>query len=330
MTHPKKPSPSREPTVTAHVTAHVVGADPLVVAPPAAANIAAALVTFTAQRANYDPQVAADLVIALHPRLSTISPKLLDFPRVDVEAVARAMLDVCSLTHFPPVLALYKAEAAQGQLKLANLDDLRDLALVLLHAFRLADVAGAFRTTKVSADLDAQSAEVEARIQKQCEHFFMNDATLGPLLIQLRAGTGFLDRAYDLFGYADIYEQKHATVSLDPVFYRATDLADARRLGAQILSEIDASMNQAAREAFDLLKRAWTLLKAVYFEVQQAGLWLLRYDPQREERFPSLYAVGRKGQGRKKAAAAEPSAAEPSAAEPTAKAGTTADKPAGK
>ena len=39
----------------------------------------------------------------------------------------------------------------------------------------------------------------------------------------------------------------------------------------------------------------------MYFEVQEAGTFLLRYDPRRAARFPSLYVVGRPGVGRKKA-----------------------------
>ena len=64
-------------------------------------------------------------------------------------------------------------------------------------------------------------------------------------------------------------------------------------------------MTPHAREAYDLVQRSWTLLKLVYFEVQELGLRFLRYDPQRGARFPSLYGVGRTGQGRKKAKKAD-------------------------
>lgn len=42
------------------------------------------------------------------------------------------------------------------------------------------------------------------------------------------------------------------------------------------------------------------LVKPLYAEVQELGLRFLRYDPRREARFPSLYVVGRAGQGRKR------------------------------
>lgn len=299
MPKPQKTSPQRETAV-----AYTAGSDPLAFGPSALTSIAAALASFKAEPPAYDPTAAGDILVAYRPRLTAIAADRLDFPRVDVDAVCRALLAVYSFTQFAPVLAVYKAAAAQEQFDMANLAHLREVTLLLLHAYRLADAAGAFRSTKISAELDAESAEVETRIQKVCEHFFGEHAVIGPVLRQLSPGTGFLNRAYNLLGYADIYEQQHAVVSRDDIHYRDTDLADARRLGAQILAEIGATMTPLAREAFDLLRRTWTLLKPLYFEVQQVGLAGLRYDPLRDERFPSVYTVGRKGQGRKKANAA--------------------------
>jgi hypothetical protein len=55
--------------------------------------------------------------------------------------------------------------------------------------------------------------------------------------------------------------------------------------------------------------RAWTLLDAVYTEVRELGLRFLRYDPKREDRVPSLYAVARGGgQAKKKGKKAEAAA----------------------
>ncbi|WP_437673941.1 hypothetical protein [Sorangium sp. So ce131] len=89
-------------------------------------------------------------------------------------------------------------------------------------------------------------------------------------------------------------------MSKDPLHYRAADLPDARRLASQILAALGAALSPGAREAYDLLQRAWTLAKPLYVEVQELGLRFLRYEPQRDARFPSLYVVGRAGQGRKR------------------------------
>ncbi|KYF83449.1 hypothetical protein BE11_40425, partial [Sorangium cellulosum] len=279
----------------------VPGTDPLAFAPPVVATLSAQLAGFTAEPHGYDPGLAEELVAAYRPRLTAIAPDRLEVPRVDIESVSRALLTVHALTQAPPLLALYRSAAAQGEFQIDNLDHLKALALILLHAYRQADAAGAFSSgAKLSAALDKESAEVESRLQKVCEHFFGDDPELGPVLRRLSAGTGYLDRAYDLLGYADIYQAKHDIVASDPVHYRATDLADARRLASQMLVVLGAALSPKAREAYDLLQRAWTLAKPLYVEVQELGLRFLRYDPQRDARFPSLYVVGRAGQGRKR------------------------------
>ncbi|WP_437588473.1 hypothetical protein [Sorangium sp. So ce1000] len=279
----------------------VPGTDPLAFAPPAVTTVAAQLAGFTAEPQGYDPEVAEELVAAYRPRLTAITPDRLDVPRIDIEPVCRVLLTVHALTQAPPLLSLYEGAAAQGEFHLDNLDHLKAVALLMLHAYRQADAAGAFTSgAKLSAALDKESAEVESRLQKVCEHFFGDDPEVGPVLRRLSPGTGYLDRAYDLLGYADIYQAKLDVVSKDPVHYRATDVADARRLAAQILAVLGAALSPKAREAYDLLQRAWTLAKPLYTEVQELGLRFLRYDPQREARLPSLYVVGRAGQGRKR------------------------------
>ncbi|MGK3998605.1 hypothetical protein [Sorangium sp. So ce1024] len=313
----------------------VPGTDPLAFAPPVVTTLSAQLAGFKAEPQVYDPELAEELVAAYRPRLTAITPDRLEVPRVDVESVSRALLTVHALTQAPPLLALYQGAAAQGEFHIDNLDHLKALALILLHAYRQADAAGAFTSgAKLSAALDKESAEIEARLQKVCEHFFGDDPELAPVLRRLSAGTGYLDRAYDLLGYADIYQAKQDVVSTDPVHYRATDLADARRLASQMLAVLGAALSPKAREAYDLLQRAWTLAKPLYAEVQELGLRFLRYDPQRDARFPSLYVVGRAGQGRKKtkkeaAAPAGKEAAAPAGGDTVSSAGGGAANGAG-
>jgi len=277
------------------------GSDPLVVAPKVITSLAAELVSCEPEPPQYDPESAEKLVAHYRPRLSAIAPEHLDFPRVDVDVAARALLKAYAVTQLPLVLALFQRIATAGLFEMDNLEHLRGLTLVLLHAYRKADGLGALRTgAKISAQLDQESLAVETRMQTVCEHFLGEHPEVGPVLKALSPGVGYVDRAHDLLGYADIYEQQLAIVSTDPVHFRSTDLADARRLGGQILKVVDAARSPAAREAFDLLRRTWTLLAPLYAEVREVGLHLLRRDPERDTRFPSVYSAGRKGQGRKK------------------------------
>jgi hypothetical protein len=154
---------------------------------------------------------------------------------------------------------------------------------------------------------------VERRMQDLVEYKFKKDPEIAPLLALLRPGTGYRDLAADLIGYAGIYVRRASEVASDTTNYRSTDVADAHRLAGEILSHLSASISPKARAAYDMLQRAWTHLLQVYSEVSEAGRWLLRYDPRREERFPSLFAAGRPGGGR------PPKKAKPYAAAPPVK-----------
>ena len=184
---------------------------------------------------------------------------------------------------------------------IANIDDLRSVASVVIFAHREAASAGAFKpTAKIPTSLDEASAQIEREMQRVCEHNFADDPEIGPMLDALRPGTAYLDRADDLIGYAKIYEAKHAVVSKDTK-YKPAHVADARKLAGEIIAALSNTMSPKAREEYDLLRRAWTLLSKMYVEVQENGLCLLRYDPQREQRFPSVFAVGRPGSGKRPA-----------------------------
>ena len=293
MPPPKKSTPKPPPADD-----YTVGTEALVMAPQALLQLPAEIVGIALEQPVYEPNAAEELFQAYLPRLKAIGADRLQFPRLDVSAVSRTLLGVYAFTQIPHVFAIYEAQAAGGQFVLANLDRLRKVTLVLIHAFRKVEAAGALKTAaKVSPELDTESLEVEKRMQKVCEDFFPDD----PLVLSLRPGTGYIDRGYDLFGYADVYEQNASAVA-GHVQYRATDKDTARSLAGRLLAAVDQSMNEAQKLAFDQLRRTWTLLLAVYFEVQRVGLCGLRYDPAAQDRFPSVYAVGRKGGGRKKAA----------------------------
>jgi len=277
------------------------GSDPLAVVPAAVTGIVPALLSINAAPATFDVALAESYESAYAARLTAIAPDRIRILRLDPDAVCGAALTVHALIHASPLLARYKAFAEFGDFVLTNLDDLKALAFIVLDARRRANAAGAFVTNaKVPPALDKESATVEERMMKISEHYFWEDPDLGPVVQALHPGTSYLDRAYDLLGYADIYEQQHAIVSADKVHYRSSDLADARRLAGEILAALGAAMSPQARTWYDLTQRAWTLLEAVYNEVRELGLVFLRSDPLREKRFPSLYVVGRPSTGRRK------------------------------
>ena len=308
MSNARTPSKNkvREPHQPILTKPHTPGADPLAVAPPAIASAAASLAAFAPVAATYDAILAKGLVETYRSRLAAIDPERIITPRLDIDVASGVLLSVhATLTQAPGLYAQLEQLHAAKVLDLASVDDLKDVTFVLMFAAREATEAGAFKSTaKISEKLDQESAKLEAEMQSVTEHNLRDHPDHGPVLDRLRPGHSYLDRANDLLGYAKIYEAAPGIVAKDTK-YQPTHVADARRLAGEILASLSAAMTPMAREWYDLLQRTWTLVTKMYFEVQEAGTFLLRYDPRREERFPSLYAAARGGgpkKGKKTAA----------------------------
>lgn len=308
----KKSSPDSTPKSVSKAPSNALppftpGMDPLTVGPPTLVTIAAALASFSAEPLSYDQGIAEADLGALRPRLTAIPADRLSAVRVDVAATARALFGVYTfLTKAPVVRAELEKLASIERFDMGQLELLRALAFTLQYAQQKAESAGAFKTdAKIPAALDTEAVALEAVMQKVCEHNLEDDAEYGPVLVLLSAGSGHLDRANDLLGYADIYVAKHGIVSKD-THYEDTHVASARRVAGAIIGHLGAAMSPQARQWYDVLQRAFALLTPVYAEVREVALGVLRFDPQRQTRLPSLYAAGRPGQGRPRKKKVEP------------------------
>jgi len=289
------------------------------IAPPAVIHAATADAGLVIKPDSYDPVKTQATLERILPRLRAFSADQLAALRVDVRGAALAAMRVHALvTQSSSLHARFVKLHEAGELEIGTLGDVRDAASVVLYTFAQAEAAGAFESdAKVPVSLVKEAATVEGRMQELLEYKFKRDPDVAPLLAVLRPGTGHRDLAADLFGYADIYVLKHEEIAVDTTNYRATDLADARRLAGEIMAHLSAAMSPKARDATDLLQRAWTLLLQTYFEVREVGTCLLRYDPKRYEKFPSLFTAGRAGRARtrKEEMAPEPQVA-PTPVEP--------------
>ena len=275
---------------------------PPALAPAIVLSAAASYAGITPRPPAYDPAVAATFLVAFRPRLDAIQPADLLVPRLDVRAAALAALGVYAfITQVKSLHARFEKQHAIEEFDIGSIEGLKAAAFLVFLTHAQAEAAGAFATdVKVPADLMQEGIEVEARMQELCEYKFKRDDKIARLLAILRPGSCDRDLAADLLGYADIYLMKPEAVASDETNYRSTDVADARRIAGDILAHVAASMTPKAREAYELMQRAWTLLAQTYFEVQEVGKVLLRRDPRRDEWFPSLYAAGKSGRPRKK------------------------------
>lgn len=246
----------------------------------------------------YTPGEGKKALAALGARLAAIPVHEVDVIRVDVEAAAYAALGVARFVRSGGVHERF-AELPARSFDLRDLDDLRALCVATLSAHTEAQAAGGLETdAKISPSLVAEAMEVEKRMQTVCEYLLGDDPEIGPELDRLRPGSGHRDLLGDLKGYIRVYELRSAVVKTDPKNYRPGDLRRAQELVAQLGQALSEGMTPRAREAHDTLARCWTLLQRSYREVREAGLWLFRDDPLREQRFPSLFAAARPNVGR--------------------------------
>lgn len=276
--------------------------------PQAALDAGAGLASFTPEPERYDSAAAKETLALLLPRLMAYPQEKVVIPRLDVKAAALAALGVHALaTQAEGLPERFQNLESAGEFKIATLDLLRDGAFVLLYTYAQAESAGAFESSvQVPATIYADALEREGRMQALCEYKFGSDPQIKPLLDLLRPGHGYRDLAGDLIGYADIYDLRASEVASDTTNFDPTDASEARRLGGEIYAYLTKGMSPKAQEAYGLLLRAWTFVAEVYAEVQAAGLFLLRRDPDRNQRFPALYAVARAPRSRAKKDAPAP------------------------
>lgn len=260
---------------------------------------------------RYDPAEGKKALGELRPALKAISKDRLASVRVNVESATVVALGVAGFVTSPEVLARFMS-LPDKELDKTAVTGLTSACFATLYALGEARAAGGLESeAKVSPEIAAEAAEVEARMQRLCEYHFSDDPELGPEVERLRPGTGLRDLASDLLGYARIYELRSDVVKRDEKHHREGDAERATKLGGTILQAFSAASTPKAREAFELYARAWTLLVDRYSEVRSAGLWLFRREDLCDERFPSLFAASRAAPARKTEAAGEGEAPSP-------------------
>ncbi len=255
----------------------------------------------------YDSDEGAKALAALRPRLEAIPPEDVALVRLDVVAAAYAGLAVARFVQSPDVRPRF-AELPKRAFDMALADDLAPACFAALFSITEAQAEGALDTeAQLPPAIAAEATELEKRMQTVCEYHLSDDPQIAPLLALLKPGTGYRDLLNDLKGYVWIYEKRPDVVKMDAKNYRPGDLKRAKEMIGILGLAFSNAMTPKAWQAYDTYLRSWTLLERCYDEVRQAGLWLFRKDPSRDQRFPSLYAAARPNVGRpRKATGAAP------------------------
>lgn len=246
----------------------------------------------------------------IQPRLQAVADSELAAPKTNIAEAALVATAVARRVVEPDLYARFQAQAAAGELDMAHVDDLGDLAWGTLYAAMKADRLRYVQTrARLPEDLLSRASEVEQRMQACCEYHLADHPTAGLEVERLRAGKGHRDLAGDLYGYATLYRQHEALLANDSKHYRASDAGEAFHLSREIYALLGDALVDKQRLASEELVRAWTLLLASYNEVGAVGRYLLRRDPDTATLlFPSLVTAGRAPRRRRQhAASPEPS-----------------------
>lgn len=202
-------------------------------------------------------------------------------------------------------LAARFASLPAAELDQAHLAGLRDLgwAAVHLHMLGLQEDAVASGASVPVATI-TEALATRARMMAAADYHLGDMPGPGAEIASIRSGTGHGDLAIDLHRLAALYDDPvwKPILETDTKHYKATDAADARRLGDRILEALAGA--RIAGMPADLPERVFTLLRASYDEVHAAAQWLLRREPAALRSFPALHAMG--GSGRPKAATEVP------------------------
>ena len=255
--------------------------------------------TTPVKAAVYDPKEGHAAFIEVSPVLLAMNEEELATPQMNIELAVYGALGVAAYYKSPAVHARFQ-KLPDEEFNHAEADGLERACFAALFAIEEARVMGALESDAlVDPQIAAEAAEIEARMQTTCEHLLSDDPEIKKQLDRLRPGQGYRDLANDLFGYARIYEQRPDVVKKDPKYYRPGDAKRGTELGGLILQALtEALTTPQGRDAYSTYVRAWTLVLRRYEEIRQAGLWMFRRDSQKEQRFPSLYTIGRPAGGR--------------------------------
>ncbi len=260
-------------------------------------------------RTQPESRHTSELCEAAYERLApTLEPadaaNLLPSPP-EVRAVVRVALDASDLAdegELPARLARLPAEEFAPTVPAA----VRDTARAMRHMLARRDEAEQQGSGLLLTDEFATRAhDTRARMLKVALHYFEDDAAKAAELKRVGRKKGHLPLRDDLEKLASFYEVHRDVVALDPKYYRADDVAEARRIAAELTVQLRAAQSDELARWDDRLARALAVLVPVYDELRAAGQYLLRAGGA--ERFAAL--PGARKRARKDDAPAAPAVA---------------------
>ena len=257
-----------------------------------------------------DYQQAFDL---LQPRMNQIPEKDLTRPTVRLGNTALAVLALIDTWNKGGWRNRFETFSATGYWDFDNYETLPLAARALWHVqYKLREKRVLATEANLPEDVASRGIDLRARMRHVCEFLFRGSPSLSSKLAYLRGGTGYVDLAHDLLGYAELYRDNLALVRTAPIHFRDDDMEQAVKLAHTILALLTVKEPREAAQWVNYQSRAFTLLRNCYDQVRAAGLFLGRDEPAIDKVFPSLYTLAKKSKSKKQSPAPEPEPPDPS------------------
>lgn len=232
----------------------------------------------------------------LQARLDALPTDQLQAVRVDLQAVAAVAHSIALRDAAPERRALFEQLSSAGLFELQWLDSLAELSLATWHSRQQQLSSGVPSSgATIPVNVIEEASALRSRMLRVLEYYFGDDPSIGPKLSVVRAGSGYQDLANDLQVVADMYEDAplNATLSRDPMYYRAEDPARARELASAILTALGLGSEGNAKRLAESSQRAWTLLSRAYDKLRLAGQYIFADREDVEASYPSLVSFVR-------------------------------------
>jgi hypothetical protein len=153
-------------------------------------------------------------------------------------------------------------------------------------------------SVKLPIELVNESTTLRERLFKLLNYYFEDHPVIGPQLVFIKGGIGYIDLSKDLSQLATLAKNNYDVIKDDKKHFRPTDTDDAFRLSSRIDEELELQTHAELKAAQTQLMRSWTLLNEAWDEVCAAGTFLYRKNPKLKELFSySAYALGRRYEG---------------------------------
>ncbi len=129
---------------------------------------------------------------------------------------------------------------------------------------------------------------LHAKFAKAAEYLWSDDPKVGPIVRDLRSGSGYMDKADDLFRYVPLFEDYWDDIK-DRCGIKEADTEEARNLAAKYMQATVAVPDGEIARLRDLRNRAGEYLCRAVDDIRDAAKYVFRHDEKHLDRYPSLY-----------------------------------------